>query len=67
MTWEVILAAIDSVGVVVHTADNREEDRGVTGPELRVGLPQIFLTVCVFNTLELCSLLRYDDGELFVF
>ena len=36
-------------------------------PILRVGLPEIFLTISILDALELSSLLRYDDGEIFVF
>ena len=66
MTRQVILFSIDTIGVVVDAAHDREEDGGATRPERGVALPQIFLTVCILDALELCSFLRYDDGELFV-
>ena len=63
---KVVLLAVDTVGVVVDAADDGKEDGGVARPVFGIGLPQVLLTVGVFDTLELGSLFGYDDGDLFV-
>ena len=67
MARKVVLLSINGIGVVVDATHDGEEDGGVARPEVGIGLPQIFLTIGIFDALELGSFLRNDDGELFVF
>lgn len=67
MARQMIFLAINRIGVVIHATHDGEEDGGVAWPEFGIGLPQIFLTIGIFDALELGSFLRNDDGELFVF
>ena len=63
---QMIFLPVDTIGLVVDAAHDGEEDGRAARPELGVALPQIFLTIGILDALELSSLLRYDDGELFV-
>ena len=67
VTRQVVFLAVHAIGVVVHAAHDGEEDGRVARPELRISLPQVFLAVCVFDTLELSSLFGDRHRELFVF
>jgi hypothetical protein len=66
MTRQVILLTINAISLVVDTANNREKYRRVSSPVFGISLPQIFLTISILDALELGSLLRYNNRELFV-
>jgi hypothetical protein len=51
VAWQMVLAAIYTIGLIVDTAHQRKEDRGVTVPVLGVCLPQIFLTIGILDAL----------------
>jgi hypothetical protein len=62
-----ILFTVNTVSLVVYAADDREEDRRAAWPEFRICLPKVFLTIAVLDALEFGTLLRYSDGDVFVF
>lgn len=55
MAWQVILLAVDAVGIVPKSAYYREEDRRVTVPVLVVAIPKIFVTIGILDALQFCS------------
>ena len=67
MTRQVIFLTIHTIGLIVDTTHNGEKDGRMAIPILRISLPQVFLTMSILDALKFCSLLRYNDGELFVF
>ena len=55
MTREVIFGSVDAIGVVPHTANDREKDRRVAVPVFLVTIPKIFITIGILDALKFCS------------
>ena len=65
VTGQVILLAIDPVGLVVYATYDGEQYRRVASPFWSC-LPHIFPTLMVLHTLELSSQLSDANGQLFI-